>query len=177
MGEILPHRRTVKWHPNTLARADMSVTLRNSSGSVGTVSDCSKYRDELETLIIGNQPATIISNDETVEDPSVFALEEHLESFLIKNWGQTELGKQYDILEVDGEKVIELDDFIDSDAVLDVTTPNGEMISLDGNSPALAQENGFDAGVWKCVLAQLLRLFTPRLIFFLLFDPLFFLVG
>ena len=47
-------------------------------------------------------------------------------------------------LEVDGEKVIELDDFIDSDAVLDVTTPNGEMISLDGNSPALAQENGFD---------------------------------
>ena len=34
-------------------------------------------------------------------------------------------------LEVDGEKVIELDDFIDSDAVLDVTTPNGEMISLD----------------------------------------------
>ncbi|MGQ4870217.1 hypothetical protein, partial [Aeromonas caviae] len=37
-----------------------------------------------------------------------------------------------------------LDDFIDSDAVLDVTTPNGEMISLDGNSPALAQENGFD---------------------------------
>ena len=33
-----------------------------------------------------------------------FALEEHLEDFLVKNWPHTELGKDYDIYEEDGEK-------------------------------------------------------------------------
>ncbi len=53
----------------------------------------------------GNRPATLISTDETVEDPSVFALEQHLEDFLVHNWSQTELGKNYDIYEEDGELV------------------------------------------------------------------------
>jgi Endonuclease NucS len=46
----------------------------------------------------------LISTDQTVEDPSAFALEEHLEDFLVKNWAQTELAKDYDIYEEDGEK-------------------------------------------------------------------------
>lgn len=41
----------------------------------------------------------------TIEDPSVFALERHLEDFLVANWGQTELGKFYDIFQEDGELV------------------------------------------------------------------------
>lgn len=32
-------------------------------------------------------------------------MEEHLEEFLIQNWEQTELGKQYDIYEEEGERV------------------------------------------------------------------------
>jgi restriction system protein len=32
-------------------------------------------------------------------------LEKHLEDFLVQNWSQTELGKQYDIFEEEGEKV------------------------------------------------------------------------
>lgn len=102
---ILPHRRTVKWYPVTIERSSMSDALRNSTGSIGTVSDITKYAVEIETLIGGRKPPTIISTDETIEDPSVFALEKHLEDFLVQNWKQTELGKQYDIYEEDGELV------------------------------------------------------------------------
>lgn len=45
----------------------------------------------------------MVSTDETVEDPSVFALEKHLEDFLVANWKSTELGRNYDIFEEDGE--------------------------------------------------------------------------
>ncbi len=40
-----------------------------------------------------------------MEDSAAFALEKHLEDFLVQNWQQTELGKQYDIYEEDGERV------------------------------------------------------------------------
>lgn len=104
-NEILPHRRDVVWYNTTIDRSDMSQELQNSTGSIGTVSDISKYAEEIEKLI-GSIPAkTIISTDETVEDPSVFALEKHLEDFLIKNWKHTILGKKYDVYEVDGELV------------------------------------------------------------------------
>jgi restriction system protein len=104
-GEILPHRRTVKWYPVLIERASMSDSLKNSTGSTGTVSEITKYATEIEALIGGNKPATLISTDETVEDASVFALEKHLEDFLVQNWSQTELGKNYDIYEEDGELV------------------------------------------------------------------------
>ena len=46
----------------------------------------------------------LISTDATVEDAAAFALEEHLEDFLVKNWPLTDLGKDYDIYEEDGVK-------------------------------------------------------------------------
>ncbi len=104
-GEILPHRRTVRWHSKTIDRASMSEALQNSTGSIGTVSEITRYADEIEILIAGNRPPTIISTDETVEDPAAFALEKHLEDFLVQNWKQTDLGKNYDIYEEDGELV------------------------------------------------------------------------
>ncbi len=104
-SKILPHRRTVQWYPGRIERSDMSQSLKNSTGSIGTVCDITKYSEEIEALIAGNRPTTIISTDETVEDPSIFALEKHLEEFLVINWKQTELGKSYDIYEEDGELV------------------------------------------------------------------------
>ena len=104
-GQPLPHRRPVKWFPNLFDRNDMSESLRNSSGSIGTTCDISKYAEELERLIGGQAAPTIVSTDETVEDPSVFALEKHLEDFLVANWESTELGANYNIYEVDGELV------------------------------------------------------------------------
>jgi restriction system protein len=105
-GEILPHRRTVKWLPATIQRAEMSDPLQKSTGSIGTSSMVTGYAEEIERLIAGQAKPTIISTDATVEDPATFALEKHLEDFLVQNWKQTELGKQYDIYtNEDGEEV------------------------------------------------------------------------
>ena len=102
---VLSHRRPVKWFQCLVDRSEMSDALRNSTGSAGTVSDITKHGPEIETLIGGNAPLSIIATDETIEDPSMFALEKHLEDFLVKNWQQTLLSDHYDVYEEDGEFV------------------------------------------------------------------------
>lgn len=104
-GANLPHQRPVHWFSETVERSEMSDALQKSSGSIGTTCNITKYADEIESLISRTAPPTIIATDETIEDASVFALEKHLEDFLVQNWNQTELGKNYDIYEVDGEIV------------------------------------------------------------------------
>ena len=101
----LPHRRSVRWYSVSIERSALSQELKNSTGSTGTTANISQYAEEIERLIGNERPATIYSNDENVEDPSVFALEKHLEDFLVYNWKQTELGKKFDIYEEDGELV------------------------------------------------------------------------
>jgi restriction system protein len=80
----------------------MTEELRNSTGSIGTVSNITKYSQEIETFIQGINEPKIITNR---EDPATFAMEKHLEDFLIKNWENTELGKFYNIYTEDGEKI------------------------------------------------------------------------
>ena len=101
----LPHRRPVVWLPGSIKRSDMSQALQNSTGSIGTSSEISQYAEELESLIGGKKPPTLVSNDNTVEDPVAFALEKHLEEFLVSNWAKTEFGKHYKIFEDEGEIV------------------------------------------------------------------------
>ena len=95
-SEILPHRRSVRWLDLTIERAAMSEKLQNSCGSIGTISNVSKYSAEIERFLQG---VTV----ETIEDSSSFSLEKHLEDFLVRNWNSTELGKEYIIYEEDGE--------------------------------------------------------------------------
>lgn len=104
-GGILPHRRNVRWMAKQVDREAMSEMLKNSTGSVGTVSNITGYAQELELLIASEYKSPIISTDSTVEDPSEFVLEKHLEDFLVQNWKQTELGRDFDIFEEDGELV------------------------------------------------------------------------
>jgi restriction system protein len=101
----LPHRRTVKWFDTFIERSSMSDALKNSTGAIATYCNITRYADEIETLLSGKNKPTIISTDTTVEDASVFALEKHLEDFLVANWNQSELGKAYDIYEEEGELV------------------------------------------------------------------------
>jgi len=103
-GQVLPHRRPVVWLNAAIDRAAMSEGLRNSTGSIGTVSNISAHREELEKFIGGAAAPKLISTDASVENASSFALESHLEEFLVTNWANTELGKDYDIYEEDGEK-------------------------------------------------------------------------
>jgi len=102
---VLPHRRPVRWLSQIIDRTDMSEELRHSTGAAGTVSDVTGYREEIEKLIGGASAPTIVSNDPTVEDPAAFAMEQHLEDFLVQNWAQTDLGKEYLIYEEEGERV------------------------------------------------------------------------
>ena len=98
----LLHRRSVEWLPVSINRDDMSQELKNSTGSIGTVSDISKYSSEIDKFIGGESPIKISSSDSEIENPSMFALESHLEHFIIENWEQTILAKDYDIFQ-DGE--------------------------------------------------------------------------
>ncbi len=104
-GNSLPHRRLVSWYPQRIDRSDMSTALRNSAGSAGTICDLSQYADEINRLL-GTTPAlAILAAGELIEDPAAFALERHLQDFLVHNWSATELGKQYDIFTDAGEIV------------------------------------------------------------------------
>lgn len=104
-GNVLPHRRKVCWFPDLFDRDDMSQDLQRSTNSTGTCCDISSYAEELERLIGGQRLPTIVASDPTIEDPAVFALEKHLEDFLVSNWEGTELGRRYNIYNVDGEMV------------------------------------------------------------------------
>ena len=105
IGEELPHRRKVEWFDVTISRSEMSEQLQRSTGSIGTCCDVSSYSNEIDRFINKVSPIVISASTPDVEDASAFALEKHLEDFLVKNWKQTSLGKNYDIYEEDGELV------------------------------------------------------------------------
>ena len=96
-GQVLPHRRAVNWRPEVLKKETMSVALVNSAGSVGTLVNLSKYADELKALMAGHAAPPADNDDDVVEDLATFQLEKQLESFLVDNWANTELGQKYDI--------------------------------------------------------------------------------
>jgi restriction system protein len=97
-----PHRRKMKWYDLTVERSQLSVELQASTRSSGAVVNITQYSEEIEKILSGHKPPAIIANDETIEDPAVFALEKHLEEFLVHNWTSTELGTNYEIYN-DGE--------------------------------------------------------------------------
>ncbi len=103
-GEILFHRRPVTWLDVTIDRSAMSDVLRHSTGAIGTISNVTKHSDEIVKLLGGAVIPKIIATDASIENPLSFALEEHLEDFLVQNWSHTDFGKDYEIYEEDGEK-------------------------------------------------------------------------
>lgn len=105
-GQPLPHRRSVNWLAQTILRDDMSDALKNSTGSIGTVSTITPHAVEIEKLLgVQLNDPVLVASDPYVEDAAAFAMEKHLEDFLVRNWAQTELGKDYDIYAEDGEPV------------------------------------------------------------------------
>ena len=85
----LPHRRPVKWLAKTIQRADMTDALKNSSGSVGTVSTITQYAAEIEKLLGDPVAPSLIATDPDIKDPAAFALEKHLEDCQPNNGCQT----------------------------------------------------------------------------------------
>ena len=108
-GEILCHRRNVTWLSESINRANVSQSLRNSIGSIGTVSECSSFAEEIEGLIAGKSSVNSDTDESTVDSPTAFAMEKYLEEFLFSNWTNTDLGKNYDLYkdeETAGRQVI-----------------------------------------------------------------------
>ena len=105
-GTALPHRRRVRWLEGAIARDAMSETMRNSLGSALTVINVTAYAVEIDSFLkAAPAPPVVVTTDPTVEDPATFAMEKHLEAFLVANWDQTELGSGYSIFEEDGVKI------------------------------------------------------------------------
>lgn len=103
-GQNLPHRRRVRWLNKSIARSDMSEALQASTGSALTSCELGHHHVELQRLIGELPPApTVISTDPDVEDPLAFAMERHLEDFLVQNWEATDLAREFDIWTEDGE--------------------------------------------------------------------------
>jgi len=102
-GSELPHRRAVQWTGQTIARSEMSEAMWRSIRGPQSLVDLTSYESELLALLDPNtHRPKIIVESEDVEDPSVFALERHLEDFLVANWPQTPLATNYKIF--DGEE-------------------------------------------------------------------------
>ena len=96
-GQILFHRRPVRWLDTYFSPSDVSKPLLNAIRSIGTISDVTQYEEELNAMLKGDQTSRHSHDDASIEEPSVFVLEKYLEDFLVSNWEKTELGKKYDI--------------------------------------------------------------------------------
>ncbi|MBC8009780.1 MAG: DUF1016 family protein [Burkholderiales bacterium] len=132
-GQVLFHRRPVRWTDTYIERGSMSLPLKRSAGSIGTVSNLSRsgHQEELDKLVGLTQAPTITSTDATIEDPATFALEAHLQEFLVHNWRQTVLGRNYDIYqdeETDGEQVQADGGFID---ILAISKDKKELLVVE----------------------------------------------
>ena len=98
------HRRQVEWLTPPILKSEISQRLKNSLQAQNTLIDISKHSEEIESFIFENSKK-ITTSDPTIIEPSEFALEKHLEDFLVKNWNKTKLGKAYDIYVEDGDIV------------------------------------------------------------------------
>jgi len=106
----LPHRRGVQWLPQVLEKSKMSDALRGGLGGALTIigpDAITRHREEIKALLDESavNRSEIVSSDPSVEDPFEFAMERHLEDFLIRNWSQIPLGQEFDVYEEAGEQV------------------------------------------------------------------------
>jgi restriction system protein len=103
-GELTPHffARWATRDPFTYLGVGNYVSHTN--GAQATGSDGQPI-DTIEVKLTCRNATEIISYSEDKHEAieSTFALEKHLEDFLIHNWTHTVLGKQYDIHQKDGE--------------------------------------------------------------------------
>ena len=102
-GTNLRHRRPVEWMNLEVPRLQLSEELYRSIRGPGTLVYITGFDVEVQRILSGNATRPTLTVDQTdVEDPMSFALESHLEDFLIGNWNQTEFGRDYAIYE-DGD--------------------------------------------------------------------------
>ena len=104
-GTEFTHRRPVQWNRATISRANINEELRRTMNSRGTVVNITHHAKEIERLLGGNasepESHVVAPSDNSVG----FALEKHLEDFLVQNWESTLLGRDYDIYRNDDGEI------------------------------------------------------------------------
>lgn len=70
----LPHRRKVEWKDKVISRKSMSQKLQNSTGSIGTCCDITRYEEEIESLIIGS--VSVVTNEKKQEPEPIKSFDE-----------------------------------------------------------------------------------------------------
>lgn len=106
-GTPLPHRRRVDWH-GSFPHSSMSEELSKASNSAVTVFNLSPHAPELILLTASGESegtSQELAVEAEVEQVVAFRLEKQLEDFLVDNWDRTDLGREYDIYEEDGQPV------------------------------------------------------------------------
>lgn len=68
----LPHRRKVEWRDKVIPRKSMSQKLQNSTGSIGTCCDITRYEEEIESLITGSVAVVTIEKKQDPEPAKSF---------------------------------------------------------------------------------------------------------
>lgn len=98
-GSNLPHRRNVQWLDITIPTPQMSSELIRSCGSPLTVINLSNsgHAAELKKLINSSSTESQTTELSQPTDLYAFALEKHLEEFIVRNWHTLALGQQYEL--------------------------------------------------------------------------------
>lgn len=104
-GTELPHRRPVEWSADVFDIDQFSPALWASIRTPLAVVNATPHAIELEQLLSGQHAQVITVTDPEIEDVHAFALEKHLEDFLVANWENTELGRSHRIYEEEGARV------------------------------------------------------------------------
>ena len=103
-GTVAPHRRAVQWDAAPIDKESMSPELRSAMVPAMTVYNIDSYGGEIEALrsgggdtlrTIGTETTTI--DAVVIEQLVAFQMEKQLEDFLVQNWANTTLGREYDI--------------------------------------------------------------------------------
>ena len=68
----LPHRRKVEWKDKVIPRKSMSQKLQNSTGSIGTCCDITRYEEEIEALVSGSMSVKMPEKKVIVEPAKSF---------------------------------------------------------------------------------------------------------
>ncbi len=104
-GQALPHRRKVRWLDVVISKTGMSEGLQGSVGSIAAVANISRHGEEIERILKDARAPQVYVTDPTVENAFEFALEKHLEGFLVANWDRTPLGGEFSVFAENGELV------------------------------------------------------------------------
>jgi restriction system protein len=104
-GTMAAHRRPVAWDSVPISRASMSAELARAMVPALTVYNLDSYAAEIELLRAGEDLGGTALADPfktsvaAVEELVAFQMEKQLEDFLVQNWNNTSLGKDFDLYE------------------------------------------------------------------------------